>query len=86
MHVLVLTNADPITKERSCKQGTVDASGANGIEIILLVLGPFSLACGFGTNSLSLKEKIHAEHSHRPKVFLVILGKVLGGSYDGDWT
>ena len=50
--------------------------------MILAVLGPFSLACGFGTNGLSLKEKIHAEHCHRPKVFL----GVLGGSYGGDWT
>ena len=50
--------------------------------MILAVLGPFSLACGFGTNGLSLKEKIHAEHCHRPKVFLGILG----GSYGGDWT
>ena len=60
----------------------VDVSGAGGIEIILAVLGPFSLACGFGTNGLSLKEKIHAEHCHCPKVFL----GVLGGSYGGDWT
>ena len=60
----------------------VDASGAGGIEMILAVLGPFSLACRFGTNGLSLKEKIHAEHCHRPKVFL----DILGGSYDGEWT
>ena len=49
--------------------------------MILAVLRPFLLACGFGTNGLSLKEKINAEHFHRPKVFL----GVLGGSYDGDW-
>ena len=70
------------TKEQRCKRGTVDARGAGGIEMILAVLGPVSLACGFGTNGLSLKEKIHAEHCHRPKVFL----GVLGGSYGGDWT
>ena len=70
------------TKEQRCKRGTVDARGAGGIEMILAVLGPVSLACGFGTNGLSLKEKIHAEHCHRPKVFLGILG----GSYGGDWT
>ena len=80
--MLVLTKADPITKERSCKRGTVGASGAGGIEMILAVLGPFSLACGFGTNGLSLKEKIHTEHCHCLKVFL----GVLGGSYGGDWT
>ena len=60
----------------------VDASSAGGIEMILAVLGLFSLACGFGTNGLSLKEKIHAEHCHRPKVFF----NVLGGSYDEEWT
>ena len=60
----------------------VDANGAGGIEIILAVLGPFMLACGFGTNGLSLKEKIHADHCHRPKV----LFGVLGGNYGGDWT
>ena len=57
MHVLVLTKADPIMKEQSCKRGMVGASGAGGIEMILAVLGPFSLACGFRTNGLSLKEK-----------------------------
>ena len=50
--------------------------------MILTVLGPFLLACEFGTNGLSLKEKIHAEHCHRLMVFL----GVLGGSYGGDWT
>ena len=60
----------------------VDVSGARGIEMIFAVLGPFSLACGFGTNGLSLKEKIYAEHCHRPKIFF----GVLGGSYGGDWT
>ena len=50
--------------------------------MILAVLGPFLLACGFGTTGLSLKGKIHAEHYHRPKVFLGILGR----SYGGDWT
>ena len=58
----------------------VDASGAGVIKMILAVLGPFLLACGFGTNGLSLKEKIYAEHCHRPKVFFGILG----GSYGGD--
>ena len=43
-------------KEQSCKRGTVGASGAGGIEMILAVLGPFLLAYGFGTNGLSLKE------------------------------
>ena len=83
MHVLVLTNDDPIKKEQSCKRGTVGASGTGGIEIILAVLEPFSLAYGFETNGLSLKEKIHAEHYHCLKVFHVILGKGLGGSYGG---
>ena len=78
MHVLVLTKASPITKERSCKRGTVGASGTGGIEIILAVLGLFSLACEFGTTNLSLNEKIHAEHCHHPKIFLA----VLGGNYD----
>ena len=58
----------------------VDASGASGIEMILAVLAPFSLAYGFETNSLSLKKKIHAEYCHRPNVFF----GVLGGSYGGD--
>ena len=71
--MLAPTKADPITKE---------TKGAGGIKIILAVLWPFSLTCGFGTTGLSLKEKIHAEHCHRPKVFL----DVLGGSYGGDWT
>ena len=80
MHVLVLTKADSITKEQSCKQGMVGASDAGSIEIILIVLRLFWLTCKFGTNGLSLKEKIHAERYHCPKVFLGILG----GSYDGD--
>ena len=37
--VLVPTKANPITKERSCKQRTVGASGAGGIEMILALLG-----------------------------------------------
>ena len=50
--------------------------------MIFAVLGPFALACGFGTNGSSLREKIHAEHCHRPKVIFGVLGK----SYDGVWT
>ena len=73
MLVLVPMKADPITKE---------IKGVGGIEMILAVFGPFSLACGFGTTGLSLKGKIHAENCHRPKVFL----GVLGGSYGKDWT
>ena len=83
--VLVPMEADPITKKRGCKRSTangVRARGTGGIEMILAVFGPVSLAYGFGTNGLSLKEKIHAEHCHRLKVFL----GVLGGSYGGDWT
>ena len=60
----------------------VDANGAGGIVMILAVLRPFLLAYGFGTNDLNLKEKIHTEHCHHPKVFY----GVLGGSYSGDWT
>ena len=60
----------------------VDASGVGDIKMILMVLGPYSLACGFGITGLSLKKKIYTEHCHRPKVFL----GVLGGSYGGDWT
>ena len=45
--------------------------------MILAVLGPFSLACGFGMNGLSLKKKIHAKHCHRPKVFLLYLAGVM---------
>ena len=71
--MLAPTKANPIIKR---------TKGAGGIEIILAVLWPFSLTCGFGTTGLSLKEKIHANHCHRPKVFL----GVLGGSYGGDWT
>ena len=71
--MLAPTKADPITK------GT---KGAGGIKIILAVLWPFLLTCGFGTTGLSLKKKIHAEHCHRLKVFL----SILGGSYGGDWT
>ena len=81
-YALVATKADPITKEQSCKRGTVDASSAGGIKMIFVVLGPFSLACGFGTTGLSLKDKIHAKHCPRPNVFLV----VLDGSYGKDWT
>ena len=81
-YVLILTKADPITKKKSCKRGTVGANGIGGIKIILAVLGSFSLAYRFGTNGLSLKEKIHTEHCHCPKVFL----GVFGGSYDEDWT
>ena len=76
------TKADPITKKQSCKQGTVVASIAGVIEMILAVLGLFLLACELRTNGLSLKEKIYAEHCHCLKVFLGILG----GSYGGDWT
>ena len=76
------TDANPTTKEQSCRRGTVGASGASGIEMILVVLGAFSLACGCGTTGLSLEEQIHAEHCHRLKVFL----GVLGGSCGRDWT
>ena len=79
--MLVLTKADLITKKQSCKRGTVGVSGAGGIEMILAVLGPFSLAYGFGTNGLSLKEKIHAGHCYRLKIFFGVLGE----SYGGDW-
>ena len=48
--------------------------------MILVVLGPFSLACGFGTTGLSLKEKIHAEQCHCPKVFLDVLGEAMVGT------
>ena len=82
MLVLMPTKADPITKEQSCKWGTVGASGAGGIEMILAILGPFLLACAFGTIGLSLEEQVHAEHSHHLEGFL----SVLGGSYGGDWT
>ena len=54
--MLAPTKADPTAKERSCKRSTVDAIGAVGVEMILAVLGPFSLACGFGTTGLSLGE------------------------------
>ena len=54
--MLVPTKADPTAKERSCKRSTVDASGAGGVEMILAVLGLFSLVCGFGTTGLSLGE------------------------------
>ena len=64
-------------KKQSCKRGTVDTSGAGGIEMILAILEPFLLAYKFGTTGLSLKEKIYVEHCHRPKAFLGILG----GSY-----
>ena len=36
--MLVLTKADPIAKEQSCKQGTVGAKGAGGIDMILAPL------------------------------------------------
>ena len=36
--MLVPAKADPITKERSCKRGTVGASGAGGINMILALL------------------------------------------------
>ena len=34
----VPTKADPITKERSCKRGTVSAKGVDGINMILALL------------------------------------------------
>ena len=80
--VFVPTKADLIAKKWSYKRGMVDAGGASSIEMILAVLGLFSLACRFGTTGLSLKRKIHVEHCHCPKVFFGILD----GSYDGDWT
>ena len=39
MFVLVPIKADPITKKRSCKQGTIGASGAGGIVMISALLG-----------------------------------------------
>ena len=78
----VLTKADFITKKWSCKRGMVDASSAGNIKMILAVLGPFLLACGFKTTGLSLKGKIHAEYCHRPKVFFSVLGR----SFSRDWT
>ena len=78
MYVFVLTKANLITKEQSCKWSTVDANGADSIEMILAALGPFLLVYRFRTNGLSLKEKIHAEHCHYLKIFLSVLGKTYG--------
>ena len=70
----MLTKADLIIKKQSFKRGTVNTSGAGGIEIIFTVPRPFLLACEFETIGLSLKEKIYIRHWHRPKVFFGILG------------
>ena len=36
--MLVLTKADPIAKEQSCKRGTVSAKDASGIDMIFALL------------------------------------------------
>ena len=70
------------TNEQSYRWGTVEAHGADSIKMILAVLWLFSLAYGFETTGLSLKEKIHTKHCHHPKVFLGIFGR----NYGEDWT
>ena len=41
------TKADPITKERSYKQGAVGAGGAGGMEVILAQCGAGLALCLF---------------------------------------
>ena len=81
IYAFIPIKADLITKEQSYIQGMVDVSDAGNIEIIFAVFGFFLLAYRFGMNNLSLKEKIHIKHCHRPKVFLDVFGR----SYSEGW-